>query len=189
MAKPFSMFLRLLLLTCASVAVFFSIGASGLPQVPALFAFGDSIIDDGNNNYLNSIAKANYLPYGIDFDGGPSGRFCNGKTIIDFLGSGLSVLSALYLSIFSFKSITTHARTSYVSRRPCSVGELLGLPYVPAYVNTLEDDQSILRGVNYASAAAGILDESGRQLVHSFFPYLSVSFRYSFMWIERKLMK
>ncbi|XP_030550278.1 GDSL esterase/lipase At5g08460 [Rhodamnia argentea] len=127
MAKPFSMFPRLLLMG-ASVAVVFSIGASGSPQVPAFFVFGDSLVDDGNNNYLTSLAKANYLPYGVDFDGGPSGRFCNGKTIIDFLG------------------------------------ELLGLPYVPAYVNTLEDDRSILGGVNYASAAAGILDESGREL-------------------------
>ncbi|KAK3419414.1 hypothetical protein EUGRSUZ_H05057 [Eucalyptus grandis] len=112
----------------ASAAVVFSIGACGFPQVPAFFVFGDSLIDDGNNNYLNSYAKANFLPYGVDFDGGPSGRFCNGKTIIDFLG------------------------------------ELLDLPYIPAYVNTLEDAQSILRGVNYASAAAGILDESGREL-------------------------
>lgn len=127
MAKPFSMFPRLLLMG-ASAAVVFSIGACGFPQVPAFFVFGDSLIDDGNNNYLNSYAKANFLPYGVDFDGGPSGRFCNGKTIIDFLG------------------------------------ELLDLPYIPAYVNTLEDAQSILRGVNYASAAAGILDESGREL-------------------------
>ncbi|XP_030471645.1 GDSL esterase/lipase At5g08460 [Syzygium oleosum] len=127
MAKPCSMFPRLLLMG-ASVAVVFSIGACGSPQVPAFFVFGDSLVDDGNNNFLNSFAKANYLPYGVDFDGGPSGRFCNGRTIIDFLG------------------------------------ELLGLPYIPAYMNTLEDDGSILRGVNYASAAAGILDESGRQL-------------------------
>lgn len=106
MAKPFSICTRLLLV-CASAVVVFSIGVCGSPQVPAFFVFGDSIVDDGNNNYLNSIAKANYLPYGVDFDGGPSGRFCNGKTIIDFLGSRLSVLFTL-LSIFSFKSIMMH---------------------------------------------------------------------------------
>lgn len=82
----------------ASAAVVFSIGACGFPQVPAFFVFGDSLIDDGNNNYLNSYAKANFLPYGVDFDGGPSGRFCNGKTIIDFLGSGSSVLLSLLSS-------------------------------------------------------------------------------------------
>uniref|UniRef100_A0A7N0VEC1 GDSL esterase/lipase n=1 Tax=Kalanchoe fedtschenkoi TaxID=63787 RepID=A0A7N0VEC1_KALFE len=46
-----------------------------------MFVIGDSLVDNGNNNYLNSLAKSNYLPYGIDFPQGPSGRFNNGKTI------------------------------------------------------------------------------------------------------------
>ncbi|KAH9725319.1 GDSL esterase/lipase [Citrus sinensis] len=37
-------------------------------MVPALFIFGDSLIDNGNNNNLPSFAKANYYPYGIDFN-------------------------------------------------------------------------------------------------------------------------
>ena len=41
------------------------------PLVPAMFVFGDSLTDNGNNNDLNSLAKANYPPYGIDFAGGP----------------------------------------------------------------------------------------------------------------------
>lgn len=56
------------------------------PQVPCYFIFGDSLVDDGNNNNLNSLAKANYLPYGIDFNGGPTGRFSNGKTTVDVIG-------------------------------------------------------------------------------------------------------
>lgn len=56
------------------------------PQVPCYFIFGDSLVDDGNNNQLNSLAKANYLPYGIDFNGGPTGRFSNGKTTVDVIG-------------------------------------------------------------------------------------------------------
>ncbi|KAL0283075.1 UNVERIFIED_CONTAM: GDSL esterase/lipase [Sesamum angustifolium] len=35
-----------------------------VPQFTAIFAFGDSLSDPGNNNYLNSLAKANYVPYG-----------------------------------------------------------------------------------------------------------------------------
>ncbi|ONK73170.1 uncharacterized protein A4U43_C04F28000 [Asparagus officinalis] len=50
---------------------------------PAMFVFGDSLIDNGNNNDLPSFAKANYYPYGIDFSGGPTGRFSNGYTIVD----------------------------------------------------------------------------------------------------------
>ncbi|CAN4120997.1 unnamed protein product [Withania somnifera] len=54
--------------------------------VPAMFIFRDSLIDNGNNNNnLPSFAKANYFPYGIDFDGGPTGRFSNGYTMVDEL--------------------------------------------------------------------------------------------------------
>jgi hypothetical protein len=66
--------------------------AAAAPAVPALFVFGDSLIDSGNNNNLASLAKANYFPYGIDFDGGPTGRFSNGYTIVDELGTYVSVV-------------------------------------------------------------------------------------------------
>ncbi|CAN6934962.1 unnamed protein product, partial [Brassica oleracea] len=91
--------------------------------VPALFVFGDSLIDNGNNNNIPSFAKANYFPYGIDFNGGPTGRFCNGLTMVD------------------------------------GIAQLLGLPLIPAYSEAIGDQ--VLRGVNYASAAAGILPDTG----------------------------
>ncbi|KAH6756016.1 GDSL-like Lipase/Acylhydrolase superfamily protein [Perilla frutescens var. hirtella] len=107
--------------------------AADSPQVTAMFAFGDSLTDPGNNNYLNSFAKANYMPYGVDFyEGQPSGRFCNGKTFIDYLG------------------------------------ELLGLPVLPPYTSPFASGGNILRGVNYASAAGGILEETGRILGERF---------------------
>lgn len=56
------------------------------PQVPCMFIFGDSLVDNGNNNGILTMARANYRPYGIDFPEGPSGRFTNGKTIVDVLG-------------------------------------------------------------------------------------------------------
>lgn len=59
----------------------------GSPQVPAMFVFGDSLVDVGNNNYLSSFAKSNYYPYGIDFNGGPTGRFTNGRNMVDMLGN------------------------------------------------------------------------------------------------------
>jgi hypothetical protein len=64
--------------------------SSSEPLFSAVFVFGDSLVDNGNNNKLHSIAKANYMPYGIDFPGdhpSPTGRFSNGKTIVDFLGN------------------------------------------------------------------------------------------------------
>lgn len=60
------------------------------PQVPCYFIFGDSLVDNGNNNQLSSLAKANYMPYGIDFPDGPTGRFSNGKTSVDVIGKSSS---------------------------------------------------------------------------------------------------
>lgn len=90
MAKPYSgMVLRSLSVV---VLVIISMnGVVGLPQFQAMFVFGDSLVDDGNNNFLNSLAKSNYVPYGVDFERGPSGRFSNGKTIIDFLGNNVNL--------------------------------------------------------------------------------------------------
>ncbi|KAB5534244.1 hypothetical protein DKX38_017330 [Salix brachista] len=58
-------------------------------QVPCYFIFGDSLADSGNNNRLQTLAKANYSPYGIDFPDGPTGRFCNGRTIVDIIAEKL----------------------------------------------------------------------------------------------------
>lgn len=57
------------------------------PQVPCFFIFGDSLVDNGNNNGILTISRANYMPYGIDFPGGVTGRFTNGLTVVDILGS------------------------------------------------------------------------------------------------------
>ncbi|CAN6999174.1 unnamed protein product [Brassica oleracea var. botrytis] len=54
-------------------------------QVPCLYIFGDSLVDNGNNNRLLSLARANYRPYGIDFPQGATGRFTNGRTYVDAL--------------------------------------------------------------------------------------------------------
>ncbi|GMY37794.1 GDSL esterase/lipase At5g45670-like [Fagus crenata] len=102
-------------------------GVEADPQVPCYFIFGDSLVDNGNNNQLTSLARANYLPYGVDFPSGPTGRFSNGKTTVDV------------------------------------IAELLGFDdYIPPYVTA--SGQDILKGVNYASAAAGIREETGQQL-------------------------
>lgn len=56
------------------------------PQVPCFFIFGDSLVDNGNNNGILTLARANYMPYGIDFPQGATGRFTNGRTYVDILG-------------------------------------------------------------------------------------------------------
>ncbi|KAL2509698.1 GDSL esterase/lipase 6 [Forsythia ovata] len=55
-------------------------------NVPAIFVFGDSIFDAGNNHYnKNCTAQADFPPYGSTFFHHPTGRFTNGRTVADFI--------------------------------------------------------------------------------------------------------
>ncbi|KAK8607445.1 hypothetical protein V6N13_053180 [Hibiscus sabdariffa] len=63
--------------------------------ISALYVFGDSIVDPGNNNNLATIAKGNFLPYGRDFKGGPTGRFSNGKVPSDIIAEEFGVKDLL----------------------------------------------------------------------------------------------
>ncbi|CAI0408892.1 unnamed protein product [Linum tenue] len=95
------------------------------------FVFGDSLVDAGNNNYLFTLAKADSPPYGVDFK--PSGGRPTGRF--------------------------TNGRTI-----PDIIGQQLGAksfpdPYLASSVNQLENTVRI--GINYASGASGILDQTG----------------------------
>ncbi|PKA59833.1 GDSL esterase/lipase 7 [Apostasia shenzhenica] len=94
-------------------------------RAPAMFIFGDSLIDNGNNNFIPTIARANFLPYGIDM-GFPTGRFSNGLTVTDY------------------------------------GAQLLDLPFPAPYLSWQSHTSGLLHGANFASAAAGILDSTGR---------------------------
>ncbi|XP_059646774.1 GDSL esterase/lipase At5g03820-like [Cornus florida] len=109
------------------VAMFLSV-AHGDPLVPALCIFGDSVVDAGNNNNLNTLVKANFPPYGRDFvTHKPTGRFCNGKLATDF--------TAEYLGFTS---------------------------YPPPYLSQDAKGNSLLTGVNFASAASGYYDRTAQ---------------------------
>ncbi|KAE9458254.1 hypothetical protein C3L33_09844, partial [Rhododendron williamsianum] len=77
-------------------------------QVPAMYVFGDSLVDVGNNNHLKiSVAKANFPHNGVDYAGDkPTGRFSNGKNFADFIAekAGLVASPPPYLSFVSNKS-------------------------------------------------------------------------------------
>ncbi|XP_028773914.1 GDSL esterase/lipase 5, partial [Neltuma alba] len=53
----------------------------------AFFIFGDSLLDAGNNNYINTTAldQANFWPYGETYFNFPTGRFSDGRLISDFI--------------------------------------------------------------------------------------------------------
>ncbi|XP_027913142.1 GDSL esterase/lipase At2g03980 isoform X1 [Vigna unguiculata] len=69
-------------------------------HTPALYVFGDSLVDCGNNNHLPTGGPS-FLPYGIDFmHGKPTGRATNGKTVADFLAIHLGLpLTPPYLGL------------------------------------------------------------------------------------------
>ncbi|KNA05802.1 hypothetical protein SOVF_186980 [Spinacia oleracea] len=61
-------------------------------KVPAFIVFGDSIVDPGNNNYIATVGKADFPPYGRDFPGRvPTGRYSNGKIPSDFFAEELGI--------------------------------------------------------------------------------------------------
>lgn len=83
---------------------------SSYPLAPALFVIGDSSVDSGTNNFLGTFARANHPPYGRDFDSRQAtGRFCNGRIPVDYLGhfSSLSLLSPFTsLCFFGFSLVS-----------------------------------------------------------------------------------
>ncbi|KAB5538311.1 hypothetical protein DKX38_015844 [Salix brachista] len=100
--------------------------AKNTELVPALYIFGDSTVDAGNNNNLSTTARADSLPYGIDFNCTATGRFTNGMTVADYFA------------------------------------RFLGLPFAPPYMNLSElERRTTTTGLNFASAASGILPETG----------------------------
>ncbi|KAG4385393.1 hypothetical protein GLYMA_12G083902v4 [Glycine max] len=83
------------------LAVFLNV-TNGQPLVPAMFTFGDSIVDVGNNNHQLTIVKANFPPYGRDFENQyRTGRFCNGKLATDFIAEiiGFTSYQPAYLNL------------------------------------------------------------------------------------------
>ncbi|KAL6603432.1 hypothetical protein ACP70R_043793 [Stipagrostis hirtigluma subsp. patula] len=99
---------------------------------PAMFVFGDSTLDVGNNNYLPGpdVSRANRPYYGVDFPGIPTGRFSNGYNTADYVAKTMGFVSS---------------PPAYLSLAPSS-----GLLVLTARTS----------GVSYASGGAGILDST-----------------------------
>lgn len=73
--------------------------------VPAMFVFGDSTVDVGNNNFIEKCkidCKAYYPHFGVDYvDHAPTGRFSNGYNLADQLAQllGFAESPPPYLSL------------------------------------------------------------------------------------------
>ncbi|XP_057449254.1 GDSL esterase/lipase EXL3-like [Lotus japonicus] len=75
----------------------YAISLPHFENVPAVIVFGDSIVDTGNNNYITTQVKCNFLPYGRDFGGGnqPTGRFSNGLVPSDIIAAKFGIKKLL----------------------------------------------------------------------------------------------
>lgn len=148
------------------------------------FVFGDSLVDAGNNNYLVSLSRADFPPNGIDFppNGRPTGRFTNGRTIADIVGTYIVLikhsfpfLEILMHIIYICSSITRF----FIFLFSFYVGEGLGVkPFPPPYFAPNAEPNAVQSGLNYASGASGILDETG-----SLFVSIITSIQHAYMFI------
>ncbi|XP_057433507.1 GDSL esterase/lipase At2g04570-like [Lotus japonicus] len=81
---------KLLLCTTLLLQLLCLVVAGG--KVPAIIVFGDSSVDAGNNNFIETVARSNFQPYGRDFQGGkPTGRFSNGRIATDFISEAFGI--------------------------------------------------------------------------------------------------
>ncbi|KAF8687204.1 hypothetical protein HU200_042872 [Digitaria exilis] len=122
-----------LLLYCLVTCIHVLAGNVAGARPPAMFVFGSSIVDVGNNNYLlgTGVPRANRPFNGIDFPGSiPTGRFSNGYNTADYIAKNMGFACS---------------PPAYLSLAPTS-------PYGPLVPTALTN------GVNYASGGAGILD-------------------------------
>lgn len=93
MAPPLSVVILGVVLALAALTAQAEAGRS-------FFVFGDSLVDNGNNNYLATTARADSYPYGIDFPTHrPTGRFSNGLNIPDYISW---VHFIFFFRVFSF---------------------------------------------------------------------------------------
>ncbi|KAJ3683710.1 hypothetical protein LUZ60_013937 [Juncus effusus] len=107
----------IILLIVMSFNNIISITNAQVGTVTALYVFGDSLADVGNNNHLDlSLLKADFPHNGVDYPGHKAtGRFSNGLNFADFLAQNLGVpTSPPYLSLSS-KSNNTSAYLSGVN--------------------------------------------------------------------------
>ncbi|KAL4625195.1 hypothetical protein ACB092_05G007100 [Castanea dentata] len=89
MARPSSLFLVFFLhvVLVSSCTTSTEIRSEHSRNHVALFIFGDSFFDAGNNNYINTttLDQANFWPYGETYFKFPTGRFSDGRLTSDFI--------------------------------------------------------------------------------------------------------
>eukprot|EP00253_Pinus_taeda_P022499 PITA_22499 len=113
---PITGFMATLMMVMLALCV--GAGAAETEIKPVSFIFGDSLSDVGNNNYLpQSLAKANYAWYGIDYGNGTAtGRYTNGRTVCDIVAEEIGLpIPAPYLAPSTDENVVLKHGVNYAS--------------------------------------------------------------------------
>ncbi|XP_039161317.1 GDSL esterase/lipase At5g55050 [Eucalyptus grandis] len=102
-------------------------------DVPPVFIFGDSTFDVGTNNHIHSGATANFRYYGIDFP--------------------YSLPTGRFSNGYNSADLIVR-QLGYEESPP---------PFLALVLDNSTFQSNILRGVNFASGGAGILDGTGNR--------------------------
>ncbi|PWA57224.1 SGNH hydrolase-type esterase domain-containing protein [Artemisia annua] len=168
-----------------SILVAFVNGPLGA-EARAFFVFGDSLVDNGNNDFLVTSARADSPPYGIDYPTHrPTGRFSNGLNIPDLLSCVFLINNLysiiVYLTFFQVKiamrrcnqydHIILHISNvinlfELFNFSSCK-GEHMGMESPLPYLSPLLRGNKLLAGANFASAGIGILNDTGVQFQYT----------------------
>lgn len=160
------------------------------PLVPALFIFGDSTVDVGNNNYLFTLVKSNFPPLWQGLRHRQSHwPLLRWKTRHWLCWSVLQTLWKFYLNaawysfkdpiwswlwIFRVMSLDIERYDlGYIYLCICLMlffgdfaAETLGFTsFPPAYLSPQASGQNLLTGVNFASGASDIYDDTAQRSV------------------------
>jgi hypothetical protein len=150
--KPLIM-MSVALLLCAGLLASPAAGGREVHLVPAVYVFGDSTVDVGNNQYLTGNS-ALQLPYGIDFPHSrPTGRFSNGYNVADFVGqctNSSQISSDMIGIVFIFTRACVKLKCTHLGKLKCSEtggfqAEPAGLPVADAK-NEPSDHERLPRG-------------------------------------------
>lgn len=140
----------------------------------ALFIFGDSFFDSGNNNYINTttLDQANFWPYGETYFKFPTGRFSDGRLISDFIGEiwkPFVQLSAMqiHLAYRPTRPFLSLPLTLPFLSVTFVVAQYAKLPMIPPFLQP--GVHQFYYGVNFASAGAGALVETFQGAVRKFY--------------------
>ena len=145
-----------------------SISCKTVTNQAALFVFGDSLFEAGNNNYVDSLPgfRSNCWPNGKSTFQFPTGRVSDGRIMIDFIGTS-SVSRHLY-SLKLFRQKSCNLFDLYLCLNFCYHNNacylfitwqlnMLGYHCSHQIYNHVYSKSQLTYGLNFATTAVGVL--------------------------------